>query len=82
MTVRPAVIPAGTWPPRMPATLAAGYCGEPSVESFLRRVGTEYPQPAVNQGRRKLWLIEDLDRAIRPGHPDASGTVADVVEDL
>lgn len=82
MSTRPAVIPAGTWPPRMPAELAAGYCGERTVRSFLRRVGTEYPEPAVKQGRRKLWLIEDLDRAIRPGRPDASGTVADVAEDL
>src|SRR5262249_761066 len=31
---RPAIIPAGSWPRRMPAELAAGYCGEPTVEAF------------------------------------------------
>jgi hypothetical protein len=61
---RPAVIPAGAWPRRMPADYAAGYCGEPSAEAFLKRVGSEYPQPKVNDGRRKLWLRDDLDRAI------------------
>ena len=61
---RPSRIPAGSWPARMPADLAAGYCGESSAQSFLRRVGRDYPAPAVNQGRRKLWLREDLDRAM------------------
>lgn len=61
---RPAVIPVGSWPRRMPASLAAGYCGEPSIEAFLERVGSEYPAPRVNEGRRKLWLRDDLDRAI------------------
>lgn len=79
---RPAVIPTGAWPARLSPALSAAYCGEPSVESFLRRVGTEYPAPDVNQGRRKLWLREKLDRAIRPDQPDASGTVADVAADL
>lgn len=61
---RAAIIPAGAWPRRMPAAFAAGYCGEPSVEAFLDRVGSEYPQPRVNEGRRRLWLRDDLDRAI------------------
>lgn len=78
MTVRPATIPAGAWPARMSPDVAAGYCGEPSVESFLRRVGTEYPAPVVDRGRRKLWLKEHLDRAIRP----ADAIAADVAEDL
>lgn len=51
----------------MPAAIAAGYCGEPTVEAFLKRVGTEYPQPRVKEGRRQLWLRDDLDRAIAPG---------------
>jgi hypothetical protein len=50
----------------MPAELAAGYCGETTVEAFMKRVGTEYPLPCVNEGRRKLWLRDDLDRAILP----------------
>jgi hypothetical protein len=41
---RRAVIPAGSWPRRMCAQLAAGYCGEPSVEAFLNLVGVEYPR--------------------------------------
>ena len=63
---RQAVIPAGSWPRRMCAELAAGYCGEPNVEAFIARVGTEYPQPRVAEGRRRLWLRDDLDRAILP----------------
>lgn len=61
---RPAVIPPGSWPRRMPAALAAGYVGESTVEAFVKRVGTEYPAPRVNDGRRKLWMKEDLDRAL------------------
>jgi len=78
--ITPPVIPAGCWPRRMPAELAAGYCGERSVEAFLRgwRRG-EYPPPAVVERRRKLWLIDDLDRTISPGGPAA---VPDVVHDL
>jgi len=61
----------------MPAQIAAGYCGEPTVEAFLKRVGTDYPQPRVCEGRRKLWLKDDLDRPIAPGF-----TVGDIAEDL
>src|SRR5215510_4299429 len=64
---RPAIIPLGSWPRRMCAELAAGYCGEPSVEAFLSRVGKEYPHPRIKEGRRQLWLRDDLDRAILPG---------------
>jgi hypothetical protein len=63
----------------MCAELAAGYCGEPSVESFIKRVGTEYPQPRIDDGRRKLWLRDDLDRSILP--PELAG-VRDLAEDL
>jgi hypothetical protein len=76
---RPAAIPSGSWPRRMAADLAAGYCGEDSVEAFMRRVGSEYPQPRVNDGRRKLWLRDDLDRAILP--LDLANT-RDLAEDL
>jgi hypothetical protein len=41
------------------------YCGEPTVETFLKRVGIEYP----NHGSKKggvSWLRDDLDRAIAP----------------
>jgi hypothetical protein len=74
----PAVIPLGSWPRRMCAALAAAYCGEPSVEAFISRVGNEYPQARVNEGRRRLWLRDDLDKAILP--PDLADR--DAAEDL
>ena len=69
----------GCWPRRMSAELAAAYCGEGSVKDFLKRVGSEYPEARVKQGRRELWLRDDLDAAILP--PDLA-KVADVVADL
>jgi hypothetical protein len=63
----------------MCAAVAAGYCGEDSIEAFMKRVGTEYPQPRVNDGRRKLWLRDDLDQAILP--PELA-TVRDLAGDL
>lgn len=76
---RPALIPPGLWPPRMPVEMAAGYCGERSAEAFLRGVrGGLYPAPAIKSGRRQIWLRDDLDRAIAP----ESATEADVAEDL
>ncbi len=50
----------------MGVELAAAYCGESTVEAFIRRVGSEYPHPCVCDGKRKLWLRDDLDRAILP----------------
>lgn len=79
MTNRPALIPNGAWPRRMRAELAAGYCGEPTAEAFIARVGREYPQPRINEGRRRLWLRDDLDQAILP---DELRRAADVAEDL
>jgi hypothetical protein len=63
----------------MGADLAAGYVGESSVEGFLNRVGREYPNPRVEEGRRRLWLRDDLDAVILP--PELS-RVTDVAEDL
>jgi hypothetical protein len=67
MTSRLATIPKGSWPRRMQADLAAGYVGERTVDAFLKRVGKDYPQPRVLDGRRRLWLRDDLDAAIAPG---------------
>jgi len=79
MSSRRSRIPEGSWPARMPVKLAAGYCGEPTVDAFMSRVGIEYPQPRVNEGRRRLWLKADLDQAIGADDPRR---VPDVAEDL
>ena len=50
MSRRPAFIPAGSWPRRMGAELAAAYCGELSVDAFIKRVGSEYPRPRIARG--------------------------------
>jgi hypothetical protein len=63
----------------MCAQLAAAYCGEPTVEAFIGRVGSEYPNPRVAEGRRRLWLKDDLDKAILPTDLTGHG---DVAEDL
>ena len=76
---RPALVPTGSWPRRMSADLAAGYVGERSVEAFLKRVGREYPNPRIAEGRRRLWLRDELDKAILP--PELA-RVSDVAEDL
>jgi hypothetical protein len=75
---RPIVL-IGCWPRRMSAELAAAYCGEYSVQAFMRRVGREYPQPRVKDGRRQLWLRDDLDAAILPSELTP---IPDVAEDL
>jgi hypothetical protein len=45
----------------------------------MKRVGREYPRPRVNDGRRKLWLRDDLDQAILP--PDMAAP-RNLAEDL
>lgn len=77
---RPALVPAGLWPPRMPVEMAAGYCGEITAESFLRevRAGT-YPKPVVDRGRKKIWAKDDLDQVVGR---HAGGATEDAAEDL
>jgi hypothetical protein len=36
---------------------------EPSVESFLRKVGSKYPAPVSGSGERRKWDKVHLDRA-------------------
>ena len=69
----------GSWPRRMGVELAAAYCGESTVDAFIKRVGREYPLPRVCDGRRRLWLKDDLDAAILPAE---LVRVTDVAEDL
>ena len=76
---RPSHIPLGAWPRRMGAELAAAYVGKNFVGGFLKRVGTEYPNPRIAEGRRRLWLRDDLDSAIVP--PELAHA-ADVAGDL
>ena len=73
------IVMVGCWPRRMSAELAAAYCGEATASAFLKRVGSEYPQPRVRDGRRQLWLRDDLDHAILPAELTAA---RDVAEDL
>lgn len=47
----------------MRAETAAAYLDEPSVEAFLRKVGTTYPRHWTGKGERRKWHIEDLDQA-------------------
>jgi hypothetical protein len=63
----------------MCAELAAAYCGESTVQAFMKRVGGEYPPPRVAEGKRRLWLRDDLDAAILP--PELA-SIRDVAEDL
>jgi hypothetical protein len=74
-----ALVLVGCWPRRMSADLAAAYCGEPSADAFLKRVGSEYPQPCVCEGKRQLWLRDHLDQAILP--PELAAP-RDLAEDL
>jgi hypothetical protein len=38
----------------MPAELAAGNCGEATVEAFITRVGKEYPLPRIGDAAFNL----------------------------
>lgn len=75
----PTSFPPGAWPRRMGAAYAAAYCGERSIEAFMKRVGGDYPQPRVKDGRRQLWLRDDLDKAILPSELVSA---TDIAEDL
>jgi hypothetical protein len=65
----------------MNAELAAAYCGEASTRAFLARVGAdkEFPLPRVREGRRVLWLKDDLDEAMKPRDAERA---RDIAEDL
>ncbi len=66
-----AEIPLGCWPAVLRDEHAAAYCGEETVERFLSRVGTVWPQPFIETGNGKgkfrAWRKMDLDRVIAPG---------------
>lgn len=54
----------GVWPRLMPASAAAAYVGERSVESFRRSSGKLWPTPVKIPGKGDRWLKEELDEAI------------------
>jgi hypothetical protein len=64
----------------MIAEFAAGYCGEPSVEAFLAKVGKIYPEPMRTPGVLPKWHRERLDQAIDRRH--GLQTDGPLVEDL
>jgi hypothetical protein len=53
----------------MRAATAAAYCDEPSVESFISKVGRGiYSQPARQRGCLPKWHRNKLDRDIARRH--------------
>lgn len=69
-----------TWPRLMPAAVAAVSCGERSVASFRRSIGTLWPKPRLLPRKGERWLREDLDLAIdRLTDPNGFGDLADVL---
>ena len=82
--VRPAIIPAGSWPLEMRAETAAAYCDEPSVDAFLAKVqrGT-YSAPTKAMGCLPKWHRWKLDRDIARRHGlrlDSVGVTEDVTD--
>ena len=65
---RQVAYPPGSWPREMSADLAAGYCGEPSVEAFLAKVPKVYPEPTRAPGVLPKWHRRKLDQAIDQRH--------------
>jgi hypothetical protein len=67
--VRQPTYPNGAWPEEMTSDLAAGFCGEPSVEAFLRKVDSGiYPPPYREKGSLDKWHILKLRQAIAQRH--------------
>ena len=74
-------IPIGSWPLEMTADLAAGYCGEPSVDAFLAKVAKgQYPSPAKCKGMLQKWHRQKLDAAAAQRHGLQHG--ASIAEDV
>ena len=62
-------IPLGAWPLEMPAEMAAGYTGEPSVKSFRDKVKRGvYSPPAKRPGMQDKWHRQKLDQDINCAH--------------
>jgi hypothetical protein len=61
-------IPNGAWPLELTADYAAGYCGEPSVAAFLKKVPHVYSAPLRTKGCLPKWHRLKLDRDIARRH--------------
>ena len=46
---RPVAFPPGSWPIEMMASIAAAYCGEPSVDAFLAKAHDEELSPKARK---------------------------------
>lgn len=65
---RAVAIPNGAWPLELTAEYAAGYCGEPSVDAFLKKVPHVYSAPVRAKGCLPKWHRLKLDRDIARRH--------------
>jgi len=66
---RRVTIPHGSWPLEMLAETAAGYCDEPSVETFLEKVKRGiYSNPNRAVGCRPKWHRAKLEQDIARRH--------------
>lgn len=66
---RPVHYPSGCWPLEMRAETAAGYCDEPSVETFLAKVERGiYPAACREKGSSLKWHRHKLDEMIARRH--------------
>jgi hypothetical protein len=78
---RSVATPLGSWPLEMRAETAAAYCDEPSVESFLAKVGRGiYPVPSRTKGALPKWHRSKLEAAIAQRH--GLQLVASIAEDV
>ena len=78
--IRPAIVPAGSWPLEMRSETAAAYVDEPSVEAFLDKVRRGvYSKPTQERGCLPKWHRLKLDRdiALRHGLPFDEATLAE-----
>jgi hypothetical protein len=67
----------------MSATLAAAYCGEPSVDAFLAKIPKVYPEPMRTPGMLPKWHRRKLDQAIDRRHGlRAEGSLVEDLEAL
>lgn len=70
------------WPRQMRAETAALYVDEASTSSFLRSVGTLYPEPRMIPTKGRRWLKEDLDEALDQLHGQSGIDLPTPLSDL